>query len=328
MATIKDVAKLAGVSVATVSRVLNYEKTVKQETKMQVERAIKQLNYTPNLLGRNLRRLETRRIVVLLDSISNQFYSRVLRGIEDRAREEDYSVMICTVRGNKEVLLEHMKMLETHDADGAIVMCADMAVKELTEMSRYFPIVCACEPMPNAQVTSVSVDDYKASLDAIEHLISRGLKKIAVISSPGKSETTVLRTRGYLDAMKKNHLETDDNWIIKEGFTYNSGIRAVKRILQFRELPEAVFAFADSVAIGAIKEFNRQGVSVPQDISVMGFDNTAMSEMYSPSITTVAQPQYEIGSKAMELLINKINGKSLEGSVLMEHSIIRRESVR
>lgn len=328
MATIKEVAKLAGVSVATVSRVLNHEETVRKETRIQVERAIKQLSYRPNLLGRNLRRLETRRIVVLLDNISNQFYSRVLKGIEDRARECGYSVMICTVRGSKDILLEHMKMLETRAADGAIVMCADKAVQELTEMSEYFPIVCACEPMPNGQVTSVSVDDYKASMDAVEHLISRGLKKIAVIGSPGESETTLLRTKGYLDAMKKNHLRINKDWIIKEGFTYNSGIRAVRKILSFKDLPEAVFAFSDSVAIGAIKEFKNNGIDVPKDVSVIGFDNTAMSEMYIPSITTVAQPQYEIGLKATELLINKINGDISAKSVLMQHNIICRDSVR
>ena len=331
MATIKDVANLARVSVATVSRVLNAPDTVKESTRIQVNSAIEELQYSPNLLGRNLRRLETRRILVLLDSISNQFYSRVVRGIEDKAREHDFTVMICTVRDSKKHFMDHMKMLKTRTVDGAIIMCGEIAPEELVKFNQSYPLVCACEPIPNTELTSVSIDDYRAGLDATNYLIGLGKRRIAALGTPRSDNdcgSAKLRFSGFCDAMAQHDLPIEPALIFDEGYTYNSGRRSIKRLLVQKSLPDAIFSFSDAGAIGAVRELGEHGIRVPDDISVMGFDNTAISEMYQPSITTVSQPQYEIGSKAMELLLNKINGSPQEASVYLEHRIICRESVK
>lgn len=328
MATIKDVARLAGVSVATVSRVINDSESVREETKQDVQRAIDQLQYSPNLLGRNLRKLQTKRIMVVVDTISNQFYSRVLRGIEEKAREQEFSVMICTTRGSKAMLLEHLKLLQTRAMDGAILMCADLASAEIAQLRELYPIVCACEPILDRSIPNVSIDDFQASCDATSFLLSRGHRRIAVVGTPTQCTSSFQRMNGYFRALKMYGLQPEKKLMIKEGYTYRAGERAAKKLLAMERLPDAVYAFSDAVAIGIIKELAHQGIKVPDDISVMGFDNTAMSEVYLPSITTVAQPQYEIGSTAMELLMEQIDGERTVRNVYLKHEIICRESVR
>ncbi len=330
--TIKDVAKKANVSVATVSRVLNNPECVKQPTREKVLKVIHDLNYSPNLLGRNLRRLETRKIIVVMDNISNQFYSKVVKGIEEKAKENNFTVMLSTTRGSKENFLEAMNMLANKVVDGALVFCGDLDTGKLNEMQKYYPIVCICEIVEG--VTTVSVDDYKAGFDATNYLISLGKKKIAIacdIGQKDKHTSSGFRLSGYLDALKQNNIEYDENLIIGQSEEYDEIKKIVDNLLNLEELPDAVFALADTVAIEIIKELSLRGISVPEDISVMGFDNTLMSEMYIPSITTVAQPQYDIGVKATEILLEKMADKEKYvgcEKVFLEHKIMKRDSVK
>lgn len=328
MATIKDVAKAAGVSVATVSRVINNAENVREETKKAVEQAIESLHYSPNGLGRNLRRLETKRILVLLNTISNQFFSRVVKGIEDCAREENYTVVICTTRGNRKNLNDSIALLQSRVVDGAIFMTREMPEEEFSSLCKTYPIICACEPWKGKAAPRVGIDDFTASFDAVEFLIHQGKERIALFEGGKGSHSSYLREQGYREALKKHRIPLDAALLFQEGYTYNAGIRAVDRMLMLEKFPQAIFAFADSTAIGAIKRLHERGISVPGDISVMGFDNTAVSEMCLPSITTVAQPQYEIGWKAMELLINKLNGVHKLKNIILPHRLIQRDSVQ
>lgn len=328
MATIKDVAKKAGVSVATVSRVINDADSVTEDTKKLVNQVIAELQYSPNLLGRNLRKLQTKHILVIVDTISNQFYSRVVRGIEDTAREQGYSVMICTCRGQKQALLDHLKLLQTRAMDGAIVMCSQLAAEEITALSKVYPIVCACEPLLTQAICSVSIDDNKASFDAVNFLLARGHRKIAVVATPATYTSSSIRLGGYRKALKQAGIPLKNELIFPEGYSYHAGERVAKQILASGDLPDVLFAFSDAAAIGAIKEFSRNGIHVPDDLSVMGFDNTAMSEEYIPSITTVSQPQYQIGKQSTDLLINQINGDPSIQHRYLTHEIISRDSVR
>ncbi len=328
MATIKDVANLAGVSVATVSRVINAPETVGESSRKLTEDAIEQLNYIPNFLGRNLRQQHTKRIIVVLNSISNQFYSRVLKGIEDRAKEDGYTALICATRNNKDTILKHLEMLSTKVADGAIFMSPELANDEILQFSERYPIVCTCEPLKSSKAVSVTIDDVQASFDATEFLINRGNKDIVLISAGSFSYSSDLREEGFKKALKQNNIEFKESMIIREGYTYNAGVRAAKKMLKRKKMPQAVFALSDSTAIGAISTFNSNGVDVPQDISVMGFDNTALSEMYIPSITTVSQPQHDMGSHSMELLIKKINGEDIVNKTIVKHEVVHRQSVK
>ena len=328
MATIKDVAKKAGVSVATVSRVLNTPDAVRERTREQVLSAIDELQYSPNFLGRNLRMMETKRILVVLNTISNQFFSRVVRGIEERAQEEKYAVMICTTRGNQESMESYVHMLQTRAVDGMILTTHELRDEAIVTLSKRFPVICACEPVQDPRLTCVSIDDEKAGEDAVRFLLDRGKRRIALFGGGTYTYSSVLRERGYRKALQEAGIPVDETLIYSEGLTVKAGVRAASRLLREQpELPDAIFAFSDSTAIGAMKELNNHGVQVPRDISVIGFDNTAVSEMYIPSITTVAQPKYTMGFTAMDLLIQKINGTTDVSNQILSHEIIIRDSV-
>ena len=328
MATIKDVAKKAGVSVATVSRVLNTPSAVKERTRQQVLRAIEELQYSPNFLGRNLRMMETKRILVVLNTISNQFFSRVVRGIEERARMENYAVMICTTRGSRETILDYMNMLQTRAVDGMILTTHEIRDEDVFALSKKYPVICACEPVQDSRLIYVGIDDEKAGEDAVHFLLARGKKRIALFGGGTYTYSSVLRERGCRKALQNAGLPVEESLIFSEGLTFKAGVRAAGRLLQEQtELPDAIFAFSDSTAIGAMKELDRRGIRVPGDISVVGFDNTAVSEMFIPSITTVAQPQYTMGFNAMDLLIQKMNGSADVAGQMLTHEIVIRDSV-
>lgn len=331
--TIKDVAKKAGVSVATVSRVLNNPEFVKQSTKDRVLAVVKELNYTPNLLGRNLRRLETKKIMVVLDNISNPFYSNVVKGVEDRAKEDNFTVMLCTMRSSIQNFNEAMKLLQNKVVDGALVLCGDLGEEgNLKQMATQYPILCLCEIVSG--VSSVSIDDYRAGFDATEYLIKQGKKNIAIVarySDIHKTNSFGLRLRGYRDALIKNGLQFDKDLVIEQDEKSEEMINTTKVLLSLKNRPDAVFCLSDTVAIKMIKELSLNGISVPDDMSVMGIDNTLMSEMFIPSITTVAQPQYEIGYKGTDILLQKMSCKDEAQKckqVFLKHNIINRKSVK
>lgn len=331
MATIKDVASLAGVSVATVSRVINGENIVSEDTRIQVQKAVDALNYSPNLLGRNLRRLETKKIIVILNTISNQFYSRVVKGIEERARKDGYTVMVCMTHGDKELEADYLKLLRSRLVDGAVFLTTETSENNLNELLAGFAVVQACEPKPLFNTPTVCIDNEKAAFEATEFLINQGHEKIAFIGSEGIYTSASEREKGFRNVMKKHSLLVKEGWIINEGFSFNSGIRAAKRLLALGELPTAVFCISDSLAAGVIKTLAEQGINTPADISVMGFDDTQLSGLYIPSITTTRQPQYELGFNAMSLLLKLIQGVDVEKPhehLILPHQIVSRDSVR
>lgn len=321
---------------ATVSRTLNQPDSVKKETRDLVLNAVDALHYSPNFLGRNLRQLHTKRILVVLSNISNQFYSRVVKGIEDKAKEHDYHVLIFTTRDMKNNLLEAITMLQSKVVDGAIFMTTHQAEQQISELNKNYPIVCACEPVANSSIPCVAIDNIKASYDATRYLLKCGKRRIALLGiNPNLLDNTfdgiqvgsaVLRETGYRNALKEFDIPFDQTLVIEEGLTYKAGIRCVDRLLKLPQLPDAVFALSDASAIGTIYALSKNGIRVPEDISVVGFDNTAMSEMYLPSVTTIGQPQYEIGINAMQLLLHRIHGEPAV-SITVNHELILRDSV-
>ncbi len=331
MATIKDVAKLAGVSVATVSRVLNNEGNVQPETEKKVRGAIAELHYFPNLLGRNLRRNETKKILVLLNTISNQFYSRVVKGIEECARLRNYAVMVCMTHGDQKIEENYLQMLRTHLVDGAVFLTAEQDGGILSRELAGIPVVQACEPKESFHTPSVSIDNRQAAYEAVRYLIAKGHRRIAFFGAGSVYESSLRRQEGYEMALREAKIPLRKEWIFDEGFSVNAGIRAVNKLCGEtgkNDLPTAVFCISDSVAAGAIRELYQRGIRTPDDISIMGFDNTQLSEVYLPSITTTRQPQYEIGYQAMALLLKLIAGEAIEESpVILKHVIIERDSV-
>ncbi|MFZ2537941.1 MAG: LacI family DNA-binding transcriptional regulator [Oscillospiraceae bacterium] len=328
MATIKDVAKMAEVSVATVSRVINNENNVQDDTKNRVVQAVKALNYSPNMLGRNLRRLETKKILVMLNTISNQFYSRVVKGIEECAIKDGYTVMVCMTHGDVLIEEQYLQMLKTKLVDGAVFLTVEKDGEALNCELCGVNVVQACEPNPQFDTPIVSIDNEQAAYEAVSYLIKKGHTKIAYFGAGDIYNSSVVRCAGYKRALLEHDIKARTEWILGEGFSFNSGIRAARILLEQEKMPTAIFCASDSCAAGAIKTFAQNGMDTPEDISIMGFDDTQLSQIYMPAITTTRQPQYEIGYKAMELLLKKINKTAIENTqIILGHEIIERESV-
>ncbi len=328
MATIQDVAKKANVSVATVSRVINQSPNVSQRTKQSVEKAIAELHYVPNMLGMNLRKNETKKILVLLDTISNQFYSRVTAGIEERATQDGYIVMLGCTRGSLETEDSYLQMLRTRLVDGIILLSSSNNATSLQQKLSGQPAVLACETVEGSKLPFIGINNEKAALDAVHFLIQRGHTKIAFFGAGSQFSSSRNRFIGYQKALEVHNIAFDPSLVYQDGFSYQAGMRCAEKMLcdHASNLPDAVFALSDSCAIGIIKTLHEHHLSVPQDISVMGFDNTRNARMFIPEITTVAQPQKDIGYRAADTLIDILHGKQ-GSSILLKHEIITRESV-
>lgn len=329
MATIKDVAKKAGVSVATVSRVLNSYENVRPETVETVKAAIQELGYHPNFLGRTLRCQETRKILVMVPTISNQFYSRLVKGIQTAALAEGYHAMLGITNSDPEVEKEQITIARRKLVDGVIFLHTTMDARHLSEFAEDCPAVLCCELVQGAKISTVSIDDFRAALEGTRFLLEKGHRRIAFVSAGALYDSSKLRQMGYRLALEQAGVPVEPSLILDEGFTFNAGKRAAKRILQMEQKPDAVFATSDSTAIGVISDLAHNGMRVPEDISVMGFDDNQIAEYYLPPLTTISQPQFDIGHKAFGLLIDKIHDQnSEEKHILLPHKLVERSSVQ
>lgn len=327
MTTISDVAKVAGVSVATVSRVINGIANVSPETTAKVTKAIQELDYRPNLLGRNLRRTKSERILVLLPNISNPFYSEIVKGIEDVANRNGYNIMLCNTDSDIKREKKYIKMLKTRLADGAILMASEISCEELTELAKEVSMVQCCEYKEGIPVFHVSIDNEKAAYKATKHLISLGHRKIAFIGANNQFLSSNLREKGYLRALSDEGIEPNPDYLCYGDYSYKSGLRNMKKLLNLQERPTAVFCVSDVMAIGAIRLAMEENLKVPEELAVCGFDNIHFSWMFTPSVTTIAQPMYDLGCTAMDALIRIIEGKSSEViHYFLEYELIIRDS--
>ncbi|WP_303526911.1 LacI family DNA-binding transcriptional regulator [Caloramator sp. CAR-1] len=328
MTTIYDVAKEAKVSVATVSRVLNNNGYVSEEKRMSVKMAIEKLNYRPNLLGRNLRKSESRIILALLPSISNPFYSKILKGIEDVAIKNEYNILLCSTDSDRERERIYLNLINQKLADGIISMNPIQDKDFFLELSKNYPIIQCSEYNSNIKIPYVSIDNFRAAYDATHYLISLGCKKIALINSNEKYLYARLRKEGYLQALRDNNITIKDDLIICAGIGFQNGYDAVKRILS-KEKVDGIFAVADILALGAIKGVKELGYSIPSDISIIGFDDIEISTMVTPTLTTIAQPMYELGQQAAKLIIKRIKDPNfIPENILLKHQLVIRESTK
>jgi LacI family transcriptional regulator, repressor for deo operon, udp, cdd, tsx, nupC, and nupG len=325
--TIQEVAKAANVSVATVSRVLNNSPSVNQKTRESVQAVIEKLNYRPNLLGRNLRRSETRMILVLLPSISNPFYSKIVRGIEDVAHKNSYNIMLCNTNSDPKKERVYIDLLQNRLADGMILMASSLNKNELSEIGTKFPAVQCCEYKEGAKISHISIDNVSAAYKVVKHLISLGHKRIGIVSNKNSYVSSTQREEGYKKALKDNNIEVDCGLIKYGDYSFRSGMMAGKDFLEMKDKPTAIFAISDMMAIGVIKELKNNGIKVPEDIAVAGFDNISMASMYDPALTTISQHQYDLGGTSMELLLKQIRGEMKEPQdIILEYELIIRES--
>ncbi|MFC4023656.1 LacI family DNA-binding transcriptional regulator [Oceanobacillus longus] len=325
MANIQQIAQKAGVSVATVSRVLNNATSVTQKTRSKVESAIKELNYEPSMLGRNLRKSESRLMLVLLPSISNPFYNEIINGIQNTAISNNYNILLCETDSKPERENIYFNMVKNKLADGIISMDPTVNMQKLNELAENHPVILCSEYEEGGCIPYVTIDSELAAYQAVKHLIKLGNEKIALITSDEKFLYARLRRAGYERALKEFHLPIREEWIYHtKELEFQNGVQAMRILLQLEEKPTAVFAVSDTLAIGALKALNG-GLKLPHPIAVVGIDNISFSNMTNPTLTTISQPMYKMGLLAAEMLMDRMKGKKVE-SMILDHELIIRES--
>ncbi len=307
MATMKDVAELANVSITTVSHVINETRYVSDELTARVKQAMKALDYYPNSLASSLRSGKTKIVGLMIPDISNQFFAEISRKIEDNGYAYGYSVILCNTNENAEKEESYFHVLIAKQVDGIIFISAGDDSKNIEKsLAANIPIVVVDRDVKNINADVVLVDNFKGGYTAVQHLIQLGHRRIACITGPSPITPSAQRVAGYQQALEESAIPVDEDLIVTGDFSYESGRAAMEKLLSRAEVPTAVFACNDMMAIGAIQTANDHGLQIPHDISIIGFDNIPFSESVYPALTTVAQPFDKIAKIIVDLLIEKI----------------------
>lgn len=331
MLTISQVAKIAGVSVATISRVLNDSPLVTDKTKRHVQKIIDELDYHPNVVARSLRSSKSRLLLALVPNISNPFHAEIVHGINKVVYAHDYNLLLCETQGIRERENAFFSMLKQKIVDGILAIDPAVSVANLLEYGESYPIVQCCEYKQRVDQPYVAVDDEQGAFAAVSHLIATGCRRIAMVNASGSFGFARLRREGYLRALREHDFTPDPGMVIE--YDYNGGEDRVatvaKRLLALPGGVDGVFFDYDVIAVGTQRELIEAGVRIPEDVSIVGFDGSDMTLICTPTLTTIAQPAYKIGLKSAEMLFSLLEGKTLdEREVILDFELKIRQSTR
>ncbi|KKI92692.1 hypothetical protein WQ54_07280 [Bacillus sp. SA1-12] len=296
--TIKDVAKKANVSYSTVSRILNNLPGYSEETKRKVEKVIEELGYQPNEIARGLINRKTKTIGVLVPGVSDLFVSEILDGIEEQARKSGYSVMICKTKYRTK---DYLQTLYEKRVDGIIMISGSIDQESYKEIEiKDVPVVIVAGKSKYPKIPYININEYQASYDAVKYLVEKGHSHIGMIAGTKNDD----REKGFKDALNDNGINVSNHMITYGNYHFDSGVRAMEELIINYPSITGVFCASDEMAVGALSCLYKQGIKVPEQISIIGFDNTATAKKAIPPLTTVAQPLYEMGESAVKLLID------------------------
>lgn len=324
--TVQQIAVQAGVSPATVSRVINHRELVKKETLKQVEEAMKQLGATPPVSAKS--KISDQPVIILnIPNINNIFYTEVIRGATTSAKAHGCHLLISQSPLDHGSISEFHNLIRRVHAAGVILL-NQISSELLHQLNNLLPIIQCCEYNHESDIAYVSIDDYTAALNATNYLIASGKNKIAFINGPLTYKYARDRRNGFLDALSNADLVIPKNWLIQlPEVNYDMAYAATCQLLTAEVIPNAFFTASDTLAAAVIRAAKRYGYQVPKDIMVVGFDNIDLSSMFSPTITTVSQPKFQMGFSACEMLLEKISNPNFATkSILLDTELIIRES--
>ncbi len=331
MATIKDVAKRANVSTTTVSHVINKTRFVAEETKIAVLDAIKHLHYSPSAVARSLKVNRTKSIGLLASTSEAPYFAEIIEAIEHQCFARGYTLILCNSHNDLEKQRAYLAMLAQKRIDGLLVMCAEYpeALLDMLEEYRHIPMVVMDWGEARRDFTDTIIDNaFAGGYLATQYLLKRGHRAIGAIPGQLARNTGGGRHRGYLHALEQAGIAVDPRWVVQGDFEPESGYRAMKQILSQSERPTAVFCGGDIMAMGALCAINELGLNVPEDISIIGYDNVRNSCFFSPALTTVHQPKQELGEAALTMLLDRITSKREDAKSIEVHpQLIERRSV-
>ncbi|WP_104040304.1 substrate-binding domain-containing protein [Vibrio hyugaensis] len=332
MATMKDIAKLAGVSTSTVSHVINKTRFVSEEISERVNNAAKELNYyAPSALARSLKVNRTKTIGMLVTTSTNPFFGEVVKGVERSCYHKGYSLILCNTEGDNERMRESINTLLQKRVDGLILMCSSLEGERIDVFERYPDIPVVVMDWGPMLFTSDKIQDnsLRGGYLAAKYLIDCGHKEIGCITGPLIKHQAQMRYEGYKRAMIEADLEFNANWIVESDFECEGGYQAFKKMAARGMLPSSIFVSNDMMAMGVINAANELGIQIPEQLSIIGYDDIHIAKFMSPSLTTIHQPKYRLGQAAVETLLRKLNDKSDESQVVqLEPTLVERKSVK
>ncbi|MDR0903540.1 MAG: LacI family transcriptional regulator [Ruminococcus sp.] len=326
--TMKEVAERAGVSVATVSRVLNGTTYVAPEAAERINNAIKELGYSPNFLGRGLRKSETKILLAIIPTAGHSFYNDVLMGMQDAAASHGYDLLIGVSGDSTAAERRLLSMLENKIVDAAVLLGTKMTPAELNTYAANFNLALACERIPGADVLTVTVDDEEAAYAAVSLIIKKGHRKIGLVTAAGTAVSAVDRKNGYEKALSDAEITYREEYVFMGSYAYESGTAAYRYFARLIDPPTAIFCISDLLAAAILKSYTIDNARGGQYFKVMGFDDIQLSGMITPGITTVSQPSYDIGHTVIEKLISRRSENSVNTKhIKLPFRIIERESL-
>ncbi|RFU66244.1 catabolite control protein A [Peribacillus glennii] len=329
--TIYDVAREANVSMATVSRVVNGNPNVKPATRKKVLEVIERLGYRPNAVARGLASKKTTTVGVIIPDISSIFYAELARGIEDIATMYKYNIILSNSDENQEKEFHLLNTMLGKQVDGIVFMGSNITDQHVQEFQKSpVPIVLAGSVEDTGQVPAVNIDYEAAAYDAVTAFAEQGHRNIACVIGNGSEPINQKKLSGYKRGLEGAGMQFNESYVVEGDYTYDSGIESFEKLAEASERPTAIIAGADEMALGIVHAAQDKGYHVPDDFEVISFDNTRLTLMVRPQITTIVQPLYDIGAVAMRLLTKLMNKETVEGQeqVVLPHRIEKRQSTK
>lgn len=325
--TITGVARRAGVSIATVSRVINnVPSQVSAATRRRVLRVIRQLDFRPNALARSLHQKRTHTIGLIIPDISNAYYAEIARGIEDAISRQGYTLFTCNTDRKVENISHYVASLREKQVDGIILGGGGTLGGQRFAALQESGVRTVLIGRYGVSLPAIRVDNVKGAREAANHLLALGHRRIAVLAGPPSSTTTADRLAGYRKALAEFRLGLPARWCLHGDLRPESGSRAAKALLASRTRPTAILAINDQMAIGAMRALAEQGIHVPGQVSVVGFDDIALASFVTPALTTMALPLYRMGVAAGEMILKGLSGAEQPPEVWFTPTLLVRES--
>lgn len=331
MATMKDIAKLAGVSTSTVSHVINKTRFVSEEIAERVNSAAKELNYAPSALARSLKMNRTQTIGMLMTTSTNPFFGEVVKGVERSCYHNGYNLIPCNTEGDSERMKSSIDTLLQKRVDGLILMCTTIAGERIDIFERYPDIPVVVMDWGPVLYASDKIQDnsFQGGYLAAKHLIEAGHREIGCITGPLNQYQAKMRYAGYKRALTEHQLAINTDWIEESDFSCEGGRNAFLRMLEKDALPTALFACNDMMAMGVVNAAHELALNIPQDLSLVGYDDIHIAQFMTPPLTTIHQPKYRLGKTAVEALLARLEDKNLAPQVVqLEPVLVERNSVK
>ncbi|MEN6479793.1 MAG: LacI family DNA-binding transcriptional regulator [Anaerolineales bacterium] len=327
--SLKDIAKDAEVSIATVSRVLSQSRPVSASLRERVLASADRLGYRPNLLARGLRTSRTRTLACVIPSISNPYFTDIVRAVEDTALAAGYVVMVFSSDQDVSKEREHFLVLRSRMSDGALVAVADRSHSDLSLLlDANYPVVLIDRQLDNANLDSVTVDARAGARAAVRYLYERGYRRIGIITGPDRVSTSLEKLRGYCEGLTDSGMAYDERLVYYGDYTEASGLAQGRRLLEANSKPDAMLVSNNLMTAGLYRALAERGARVPGDLAVIGFDDGLWASLVAPPLSVVEQPTYELGCTATEMLLQRIEAKQpiAPRAVVLPTRLILRDS--